>query len=44
VLHLLPRGAVPGVAWGEQPVAMLMDMLRFFLEVREEAWRAVRPP
>jgi aminoglycoside phosphotransferase (APT) family kinase protein len=44
VLHFLPRGAVPGVAWGEQPVAMLFDLLRFFGEASEDRWRAVGPP
>jgi aminoglycoside phosphotransferase (APT) family kinase protein len=44
VLWFLPRGAVPGVAWGEQPIAMLLDLLRFFLETKEARWRSVGPP
>ncbi len=30
VLSILPRGAAPGWAWGELPVARLTDMLLFF--------------
>jgi aminoglycoside phosphotransferase (APT) family kinase protein len=44
VVAFLRRGAVPGVAWGEQPVGMLVDLLRFFMEERGERWRAVGPP
>jgi aminoglycoside phosphotransferase (APT) family kinase protein len=43
-LWLMPRGAAPGCAWGEQPIAMLFDLLRFFLEGPGERWLAVAPP
>ena len=44
VLWFLPRGAVPGASWGEQPVAMLLDLLRFFAEAKDPRWRALGPP
>ncbi|HEV8638211.1 MAG TPA: aminoglycoside phosphotransferase family protein [Chloroflexota bacterium] len=43
-LWLMPRGAAPGCSWGEQPTAMLLDLLRFFLEDPGERWRSVGPP
>jgi aminoglycoside phosphotransferase (APT) family kinase protein len=44
ILWLLPRGAAPDASWGEQPTAMLMDLLRFFLETGDERWRSLSPP
>jgi hypothetical protein len=40
----MPRRAAPGYSWGEQPIAMLLDLLRFFLEGPGERWLAVAPP
>jgi aminoglycoside phosphotransferase (APT) family kinase protein len=31
-LDMLPRGATPGWSWGERPLAMLLEALRFYLE------------
>ena len=46
VLRLLPRGAVPGWAWGERPVSRLTDMLLYFSELTDPVWRELgpRPP
>jgi len=43
VLEVLPRGAAPGMAWGERPVAWLVDLLRFFAEPPGR-WRDLAPP
>jgi len=43
VLHLLPRGAVPGRSWAERPLPMLLEILRCFLDPPDERWRAVGP-
>jgi len=43
VLRLLPRGAVPGWAWGERPVARLTDMLLYFNELTDSPWRELGP-
>lgn len=43
LLSVLPRGAAKGCSWGERPVAWLVDLLRFFLEQSDDAWRAVGP-
>jgi aminoglycoside phosphotransferase (APT) family kinase protein len=37
-LDLLPRGAAPGCSWGERPLAMLLEILRFFLERPGGRW------
>jgi hypothetical protein len=42
-LDLMPRGAAPGLSWGERPIAMLLDVLRFLLEPPGEPWRSLRP-
>lgn len=42
-VSVLSRGANPGRAWGERPVAWLADLLRFFAEPPRERWRAVGP-
>jgi aminoglycoside phosphotransferase (APT) family kinase protein len=42
-LDMLPRGAAPGWAWAERPVARLMDTLRFFLETPDPHWAALAP-
>ena len=39
----LPRGAVPGQAWGERPLAWLLDVLRFFLDGPPAPWRSLAP-
>lgn len=43
ILRLLPRGAVPGWAWGERPVARLTDMLLYFSELTDSPWRDLGP-
>jgi aminoglycoside phosphotransferase (APT) family kinase protein len=43
VLGFMPRGAVPGRSWGERPLPMLLEVLRFFLDPPDERWRAVGP-
>lgn len=42
-LHLLPRGAAPSCSWGELPTAMLLDIMRFFLESPGGRWRQLAP-
>ena len=36
-------GAVPGRSWGERPLPMLLEVLRFFLDPPDDRWRAVGP-
>lgn len=43
VLRLLPRGAAPGWAWAERPVARLTDMLLHFHHVTDSTWRDLGP-
>jgi aminoglycoside phosphotransferase (APT) family kinase protein len=43
VLAVLPRGATPGLSWGEHPLAWLLEVLRFFLDQPEGRWRDLRP-
>ncbi len=43
VLRLLPRGATPGLAWGERPVARLTDMLLYFHQQIHPPWRELGP-
>jgi hypothetical protein len=43
LLSVLPRGAARDCAWGERPVAWLVDLLRFFLEQSDEGWRSMGP-
>lgn len=43
VLSLLPRGAAPGWAWAERPVARLTDMLLYFDHVTDLPWRELGP-
>lgn len=38
-LDTLPRGAVPGLSWGENPVARLIETMRFFAEASVDRWR-----
>lgn len=38
VLGLLPRGAAPGWAWAERPIARLTDMLLYFNHVTDPPW------
>jgi aminoglycoside phosphotransferase (APT) family kinase protein len=42
-LFTLPRGAVPGRSWAERPLAMLFEILRFFLAVPGEPWAQLAP-
>lgn len=42
-LHVLPRGATPGLSWGEHPLAWLLETLRFFLERPPAPWRDLAP-
>jgi aminoglycoside phosphotransferase (APT) family kinase protein len=43
LLSTLPRGAAKDYSWGERPIAWLVDLLHFFLEVPDECWRSVGP-
>ena len=42
-LATLPRGAVPGFSWGENPTARVIDTLRFFAAQPDGRWRTWRP-
>src|SRR5215472_13511633 len=42
-LSVLPRGAAPGLSWGERPLAWLLELLRFFLEPPPRRWRELAP-
>ena len=42
-LDTLPRGAVPGFSWGENPVARLIDTLRFFVTAPGPGWSRWSP-
>ncbi len=42
-LAVLPRGAAPGLSWGERPLAWLLEALRFFLESPGPRWRDLAP-
>lgn len=42
-LWLARRGPQPGLSWGEQPLGMLVEVLRFFLERPGEPWAALAP-
>ena len=42
-LHQLRGRPVPDYSWGERPIGMLLEVLRFFGEQRDEAWRACGP-
>jgi aminoglycoside phosphotransferase (APT) family kinase protein len=39
----LPRGAIPGLSWGERPLAWLLEVLRFFLDGPPPRWQALAP-
>jgi hypothetical protein len=39
----MPRGAAPGRSRGERPLAMPLDVRRFFLDRPPERWRAPAP-
>jgi len=41
-LYLLSRPPQPGLSWAERPTAMLLEILRFFLDPPEERWRELR--
>jgi aminoglycoside phosphotransferase (APT) family kinase protein len=42
-LHVLPRGATPGLSWGEHPLAWLLETMRFFLDRPQGVWRDLAP-
>jgi aminoglycoside phosphotransferase (APT) family kinase protein len=42
-LFALPRGTVPGRSWAERPLAMLFEILRFFLADPDERWADLAP-
>jgi aminoglycoside phosphotransferase (APT) family kinase protein len=42
-LFTLPRGAVPGRSWAERPLAMLFEILRFFLAEPGGRWKDLAP-
>lgn len=42
-LAVLPRGAAPGMSWGERPLAWLLEVFRFFQESPGPRWRELRP-
>jgi aminoglycoside phosphotransferase (APT) family kinase protein len=42
-LWALPKGAVPGRSWAERPLAMLLEVLRFFADPPDERWRGLGP-
>jgi Ser/Thr protein kinase RdoA (MazF antagonist) len=42
-LYGLPRGATPGLSWGEHPLAWLLEVLRFFLGTPPPRWRELAP-
>ncbi|MGH2558137.1 MAG: phosphotransferase family protein, partial [Thermomicrobiales bacterium] len=43
-LWLLRRPPQPGRSWAEQPLGMLIEVLRFFLEAPGDPWRDLAPP
>lgn len=43
ILYILPRGAMPGFAWAEHPLAQLFDLMRFLLQTEDPEWRDLRP-
>lgn len=42
-LAILPRGAAPGMSWGERPLAWLLEVFRFFADDPGPRWRDLRP-
>ncbi len=42
-LATLPRGAAPGMSWGERPLAWLLEIFRFFADEPGPRWRDLRP-
>ncbi len=42
-LAVLPRGAAPGLSWGERPLSWLLEVLRFFHETPGARWQDLRP-
>lgn len=42
-LSVLPRGATPGLSWGEHPISWLLEVLRFFLDGPPPRWRSLTP-
>jgi len=42
-LAMLPRGAAPGMSWGERPLAWLLEVFRFFADEPGPRWRELRP-
>jgi len=42
-LAVLPRGAAPGMSWGERPLAWILEIFRFFADDPGPRWRELRP-
>ena len=42
-LYLLGRPPQPGLSWAERPAAMILEILRFFLDPPEGPWRDFGP-
>jgi aminoglycoside phosphotransferase (APT) family kinase protein len=42
-LDVLPRGAAPGLSWGERPLPGLLEFMRFFQEAPGGRWHDLRP-
>lgn len=42
-LATLPRGAAPGMSWGERPFAWFLEVFRFFAGDPGPRWRELRP-
>ncbi len=42
-LAILPRGAAPGLSWGERPLSWLVELRRFFLDAPDGRWREWGP-
>jgi aminoglycoside phosphotransferase (APT) family kinase protein len=42
-LAVMPRGATPGLSWGEHPIAWMLEVLRFFLDRPPPRWRSLAP-
>jgi aminoglycoside phosphotransferase (APT) family kinase protein len=43
-LYLLGRAPMPGWSWAEQPLPMLLEVMRFFVDAPAGAWSALAPP
>jgi Ser/Thr protein kinase RdoA (MazF antagonist) len=43
LLAVFPRGAAPGMTWGERPTAWLTDLFRFFQHPPSPLWEELAP-